>query len=82
MSSAFLQVDTLNEAVPSKGGYNGPMSPGSKGEGTTVSTERDTDLTGGQNVNNQYSSMLQDRRSLSLGSAHEFASGELTSSHS
>ena len=50
------------------------MSPISKGDGTTVSTDRDQDLLGGKNPEQPYSSMLQDRRSLSIGSGHELGS--------
>ena len=44
MSSAFDKTNTLAK----KNSY--PLSPISKGDGTTVATERDQDLTGGQSM--------------------------------
>ena len=38
VSSAFLQTDALKHGSAS---FGPPMSPGSKGDGTTVATERD-----------------------------------------
>ena len=54
------------------------MSPISKGDGTTVATDQDNqDMTGESQQQQQYSSMLHTRRSLSIGSSnHELASSQ------
>lgn len=57
------------------------MSPISRNDRTTVSTDRDQDLLGGKDPEQAYSSMLQNRRSLSIGSGHEMGA-ELASSQS
>ena len=83
VSSAHLHNASHQYAGEKKSSGAGkpfPMSPISKGDGTTVATDQDNqdNMMAGENANSQqYSSMLHTRRSLSIGSSnHELASSQ------